>query len=157
MSLVTFSSYKELSIECFPDSQVDSQQKWTKSDFIVCPFLSFDIMHWWQPVWLFHISISGMAKRCWCSIDQSLQCIVAFSIVTLLQRDTITIISIATILGPCSCSRRHSWCCRAATAQKNSWQWKDDIYITSTSAFQKFQDVIVMKYVCLTLILCILC
>ena len=97
-----------------------------------------------------------MAKRCWCSIDQALQCIVTFSIVTLLQRDTITIIfSIATLLVPCSCSRRHSWCCRAATAQKNSWQWKDDIIlcVTSSSAFQKFQDVIVIciwhsSYVC---------
>ena len=91
-----------------------------------------------------------MAKRCWCSIGQSLQCTVAFSIVTLLQRDTI--ISIATLLGPCFCSRHHS-CCRTATAQKNSWQWKDDIYITSSSAFQKFQDVIVIciwrsSYVC---------
>ena len=107
----------------------------------------------------FHISISGMAKRCWCSIDQSLQCIVAFSIVKLLQRDTITIISIATLLRPCFCSRRRFWCCRAATAQKNSWQWKDDIIlcITSSSAFQKFQDVIVMKYMYLTLILCMLC
>ena len=95
-----------------------------------------------------------MAKRCWCSIDQALQCIVTFSLVTLIQRDTITIISIATPLGPCFCSRRRSWCCRAATAQKNSWQWKDDIYITSSSAFQKFQDVIVRKYMYLTLILC---